>query len=77
MSWYLEGFSKQDEFIVLNQKLTGTKDAEVARLLSVVKDRDLRIGGYPVEGERLGAFARLAGHEVRDDLDYFVNFKID
>lgn len=77
MSWYLEGFSKEDEFIRLNQVLPGIEDAEVARLLEVDYDDDLRFGGYPVEDERLRAFARVAGHEIRDDLDYFVNFKTD
>ncbi len=74
MPWYLEGFSKKDESMELNVAVPGIEHAEVVRLLSPPVGEDYKIGVYPIEGEVLGAFARLAGHEVRDDLVYFAGF---
>jgi hypothetical protein len=74
MPWYLEGFSKENESMVLNQAVPGLEDAEVVRLLSPPAGEDYRIGVHPIEGDVVRAIARLAGHEVRDDLIYFVGF---
>lgn len=74
MPWYLEGFSKKDQSMVLNVAVPEIEDAEVVRLLSPPEGEDYRIGVYAIEGDTVNAFARLAGHEVRDDLTYFIGF---